>query len=310
MKNLFDEKTDGINVYAFFLLYMLALCGPHLMYFFNDFSFPFVWVPELYSPLEVIHFFWGGEAPSKALVEFLNLILILSLSGSILIRKYRRHFLLLSAVAFLLVEGFYFGFDRFHRLEAGHVDRTNNLVLPVLLTFLFYGDLSILNGTHSKVKAWPITLVKLHLGLFYFANFYAKISASQHWWKGDVLQSVAMAKYLSSPTDLLLHLAQSHYLCKIAACTVLFWEGTFIFGVFFKRATPFYFLFGVAFHITAYLIFGFNFLRPQFFFCYLAFVDWVWLREAISTRFGVFRNFLNSINLVANPTDRNPSRRS
>ncbi len=148
--------------------------------------------------------------------------------------------------------------------ENDYVFHSKNLVVFVLL---------IIAVAPKKIdKVWPITLVRLSLGLVYFGSFYTRfIHAGFEWMDGNSLRSILYFHGYLIEKPASLWLANQAWLCVLLSVAIVVFEATFVVFVLHPLVSLLYAVAGIAFHLGIYYFLNINFLEYHLF-AYLVFV--------------------------------------
>lgn len=139
----------------------------------------------------------------------------------------------------------------------------------------------------SDMAMWPIRLTHVLLALTYLSTGATKlIDGGLAWMNGYTLQTYLMRDAIPRGFPMGLWLAQHHTLCVLFSIVTILFETFFFLSLVFPWTAPFFFVFGVFFHLGLYLTAGHDFFPHMVQLALLAVVlAPPWLRSWWSRRF-------------------------
>jgi hypothetical protein len=151
----------------------------------------------------------------------------------------------------------------------------SNVIFFNLVGIAAFPLLTTENLFKKQTLDWPLTFIKLNLGLIYFSAFYSKAINGGPWFMwadGHSLQGYLLERYLMTDNLIAMYIASHLWLCKILSIATVFAEATFWTVIFPSRvgwAVP---LVGLSMHIAIYYMMSINFV--YFAATYLVFVPY------------------------------------
>lgn len=222
-----------------------------------------------HNAVPTFRFLGLGRIPIEY-IPFIRYTLVLSLLAAALGIKTRLA-LILSAVTYFLYYGNQLGFSKSPFED--YVYHSKNLAFFTLVmlsigreTTVFTLDNLRNNGwkgfsrVGNKIAGIPITTsIQLLIGIAYVGSAVTKLTNDISWLEGHTLQASLWKKYLLFDNELAYFLLHDFLLCQIFSYFTVFFELTFIIGIFIKRVRWFYVILGILFHLNIYLTMNINF---------------------------------------------------
>ncbi len=242
-----EREVSSHHLLWFRRIFLIAL-SMQLLFDMKRFSASIREKP-LYNPIPLIEWI-AAVRPEPWLYD----LLLYSLLAALLLASlglFNRVLLPLAALLFFGVIGVQLGLDK--SAESPYVSHTQNLCFFVLLILAV--------APAKENKAWPLTLIRLSLGLVYFGSAVVRLKHSGWGW----LDGYTLRAYLYEHAYLLdlphsLWLAGQHELCVFISWLLIIFEFSFVFFVLHPRFSLVFALGGVLFHLSTLYFMQINFL--------------------------------------------------
>ena len=115
-------------------------------------------------------------------------------------------------------------------------------------------DTSLSQTTMYNTAMWPLRLIQVLLAYAYFSTGIAKLLyGGFEWINGYTLQRYMLASAINSDRSIGIWLAQQHVICYILSIATILFEVFFFIILFFRKATVFFLIAGILFHMGIYI---------------------------------------------------------
>lgn len=192
----------------------------------------------------------------------------------LLFDKWTWHASIISAICFLLFQGYYQSFGKIAHTFSPWV------YAFMLMPFLVFEIKKAKQNSSVYIQNWPLLLIQLAIASCYLFSGLEKLLISQLAWLNPET-FVTYIKLHQAPTGL--WLIQFKWLTYLLPLGALIFQLGFIFCVFVPRLRWFFIPMGLIFHWGTFLLLGVGWWIHPWQVAYLFFIDWEWVIKRIST---------------------------